>query len=228
VNVGDYVGFGHCFVEGPKVERYELINNQVVGICSSFIEEPFLLSLVQHTPPTCPAPANGQRAAAAADCECPVKPLKPITDPDALRIENGDNKIRSKLTPDMQQKLICLENAGVGFKLTSAWRPQTYQDHFYEIYTKLIEFDKLDKDKKLPMVCNSLRTSIDNHAKEHGIANMLANGKRKAVAITSNHRLGIAFDGKWSVSATRLDAAAKACGVWRRIKIIDPPHFESL
>jgi hypothetical protein len=228
VNVGDYVGLGHCFVEAPIVE-YKTINNQVIGVCTDFIEEPSLMSVVQHAPPTCPAPANGQRAAAATDCECPVKPLKPITDPEALRFENGDNVREDKLSPSMKTKLQCLKNAGVGFKLTSAWRPQSYQDHLYEIYTKLIKFDKLAENKQLPMVCNSLRTSIDKHAGDHGVANMLPSGKRKSVAILSNHRLGNAFDGKWSASDAKLDAAAKACGLWRPLKFNnDPPHFESL
>ncbi|MEY3997002.1 MAG: hypothetical protein RL344_1345 [Pseudomonadota bacterium] len=222
VNVGDYVGFGHCFVEGPKVERYELINNQAVGICSSFIEEPFFLSLVQHTPPICPAPANGQRA--AADCECPVKPLKPITDPDTLKFENGDTLREDKLNPSMKTKLACLRaavtKAGGTLTVNSAWRPIGYQEHFYEIFSKFNELNTI-KNKKNP-ACKPIRDKIVYEKDtKHGIQRAVAKPSE------SRHEKGLAFDANWSnITTAKLDALLPSCNLTRPLKIKDHIHFQ--
>jgi hypothetical protein len=218
VNVGDYVGFGHCFVEGPKVERYELINNQAVGICSSFIEEPFFLSLVQHTPPICPAPANGQRA--AADCECPVEPLKPITDPIAISFENGESVIEDKLAPSMKTKLACLRaavtKAGGKLKVNSAWRPQAYQDHLYEINEKRKKLEGSPNNTN--QFCKPIYKAVMAERDKHQL--------KPKVAKSSLHEKGLAFDANWpNITAAKVDALAATCGLSRHIKN-DPPHFQ--
>jgi hypothetical protein len=204
------IGIGQCYVSVMLTELKK-INDKPVRVCTKFQEHPVPIAVL-HTP---------------AKQTCPVEPLKPITDPEALRIEGGDDKIREKLTPGMKKSLACLENAGVGFKLTSAWRPKAYQDHFYEIYTKLLELDKR-KNKTNP-ACKPIRDAIEVERAKHKIANLLKNNKgRKRVAESSKHSLGLAFDGGWTVNDAKLDKVANSCGVYRRIKEVDPPHFEPL
>ncbi|MEN9912584.1 MAG: hypothetical protein RI956_1028 [Pseudomonadota bacterium] len=221
VNVGDYVGFGHCFVESPKV-KYELINNQIVGICSGSIEEPRPMSFAQHILPTCPTSANGQRA--AADCECPVKPLKLITDPDTLKFENGDTLREDKLAPSMKTKLACLRaavtKAGGILTVNSAWRPIGYQEHFYEIFSKFNELNK--PENKKTQACKPIRDKIVYEKDtKHRIQGAVAKPSE------SRHEKGLAFDANWSnISDAKIDALLPACNLTRPFKTTDRIHFQ--
>jgi len=81
---------------------------------------------------------------------CPIDPLKPITDPEAIRMENGENVILDKLSAETQTALNCLKDevakAKGSVSVTSAYRPQAYQDHLYEIFQKRKKCRKLPKN----------------------------------------------------------------------------------
>ncbi len=131
---------------------------------------------------------------------CPVKPLKPITDPDALKFERGETLRLNKLSAKMQENALCLVSkaklAGIPLHIKSAWRPQAYQDHFYEIYTKLLMLD--DPINKKNPECAPRIKEIEGEANEHGIAQIdKRTQKRTLVASKSDHRDGNAIDAPW-------------------------------
>lgn len=174
----------------------------------------------------CPEPTLTNRQARANNpaCTCPVKPLKPITDPEALRFENGDNLREDLLAPSMKTKLACLKDAvtKAGGTLTpkSAWRPIGYQEHFYEIFTKFKELNKT-KNKKIAACKPILKTITYEKDIKHGI--------QGAVAIPSKslHEDGLAFDATWDkISDAKIDQLAATCGLNRPLKVKDRVHFQ--
>jgi hypothetical protein len=198
IQVDGYVSRYFCPPQKMPTTRDEFLSMENTGRLLSELQE-------------CPVP-------------CPVELLKPITDPDVLRFENGDNVRIDKLDPEIQKKLQCFQSSGVSLTVTSAWRPQGYQDHFYEIYTKLILLDK--PESKNSSACNSVRNQIQAEANRHGIANLLPDGSRKRVAENSNHKNGDAFDASWTVSDSKMTASAKSCGLCHPIPFKDRPHFQ--
>ena len=151
---------------------------------------------------------------------CPVEPLNPITDPDAIAIENGNPVNIRGLTDETTTKLRCLRqavrDAGGTFTVTSAYRPQAYQDHFYEIFTKKRQLEKLIK--KFPQ-CQAIKNQVDAENQKHGL--------QDKVGKTSNHTPGKAFDARWrGITTAAVDSAAEACGLSRPFKKDDPVHFQ--
>jgi hypothetical protein len=154
---------------------------------------------------------------------CPVEPLKPITDPDAIRFENGDNVRIDRLSVNTQGRLQCLRNAIAierppgSIVVTSAWRPQAYQDHLKEIVDKIVLINSRD-NKKIP-ACAPIRANLEAEKLRHGL--------RTLVGRTSNHTPGNAFDATWSgVTTARLDLLASQCGLTRPFPANDPVHFQ--
>jgi hypothetical protein len=172
--------------------------------------------------------------------ECPKScPVEPLADykgsPGYDRFESGDTVIKDKLTPDMQKKLQCFEsamaNASIKGKVNSAWRPEWYQQHFYEMYEKLLKLDEIDNP-----ACNARFAEIDAHAAKHGIARFNKGGDRTPVGKPekSNHPQGVAFDFTWRpkkspnrVLDAKVDALASSCGLYRPYPDNDWMHFES-
>jgi hypothetical protein len=180
--------------------------------------------------------ASGRDKNVECPVPCPVEPLKLITDPDAIRFENGDNVRRDKLTATTETNLQCLINAvsqerpSRSFSVNSAWRPTAYQDHFYEIYKKLLELDK-DSNIKIP-ACIPIRNAIEQEANNHRIANLRRDGSRKPVGSTSNHTSGNAFDASWTTTDARIDELAAGCNLIRPFldstrSDYDKPHFQN-
>jgi hypothetical protein len=214
-------GFGFCYTETPKREL-KIIDGKYTFICGESIED-YSYIMISHKSATCPAPANGQRAA-ATDCECPVKPLKPITDPETLRFENGDTLREDKLASSMKTKLACLRNAvskaGGTLTVNSAWRPIGYQEHFYEIFTKFNEL-KTTRNKKIA-ACKPIRDQVifEKNTK-HGIQGKVAKPSE------SRHEKGLAFDASWSnITTAKLDALLPSCNLTRPFKKTDKIHFQ--
>jgi hypothetical protein len=145
------------------------------------------------------------------------------------------------MLPDLQTlsqgRIACLQVAvqslGGQFELTSAWRPQQYQDHFVEILDKWQELQQnVDPD------CDALRAQVAEEKARHGIG--------KVVGKTSRHTDGKAIDVKpdkqppctncFNLNAppglTReaIDVAAGRCGLARLSGPSlpnDPGHFST-
>jgi len=151
---------------------------------------------------------------------CPVDPLKPVTDPDAIRMENGDDVILDKLSTDTQTALSCLRTeiakSHGTLTVTSAYRSQAYQDHLYEIFDKRKKLSKILK--KFPQ-CEEIFNNIDAENNRHKLKNKV--GKN------SKHGKGDAFDANWTVIGNeQVDAAAKTCLLVRPFPDDDPVHFQ--
>jgi hypothetical protein len=164
-----------------------------------------------------PAPING-------DCPvpCPVEPLRPITDPDALRFENGDTVREDRLSSATQAKIQCLRSAlsrerpAGSITITSAWRPQPYQDHLKDIVDKLAQLNT-HPSKSNPN-CAPIKATLMAEKARHGLGTL--------VGRTSNHTSGNAFDANWSVTNAKIDTLAAPCGLTRPFPAIDPVHFQ--
>jgi hypothetical protein len=113
-------GLGVCYIEIPKIE-YETINGKRIKVCTDSIEEPSVLSLIEYTPTTCPAPANGQRAAADCTQNVSLTPAPGQTEPRPKGSEGGDGKstydLIAKVTEGNQPK------AGMALTFTAEVEP---------------------------------------------------------------------------------------------------------
>ena len=141
-----------------------------------------------------------------------------ITDPDAIRFENGDNIREDRLEATTATKLQCLRSAvtarGGVLSVNSAWRPQAYQNHLREIVDKLAA---IDKHRSKP-ACKVIYNELVSEKSRHGLGTV--------VGLTSRHTLGTAFDANWTgISTVQLDLLAAACNLSRPI-LNDPIHFE--
>jgi hypothetical protein len=160
--------------------------------------------------------------------ECEVAPLQPVTDPDAVPFENGLTPVREdKLTPEMAANLRCLREKvaakGGALSVTSAWRPQSYQDHLRELvvkHPKLIELAILQGVEEC--VPAPYYGAVHPDHVRHGL--------NRNAARTSPHTTGNAFDANWS-NGIDIDALAGECGLFRPMPQPksdggDPIHFE--
>ena len=85
--------------------------------------------------------------------ECPIGDLTPL-DNEAQRMEDGESVILDRLTESKQKALTCLQESileigdsggphfsgkrgALSFTVVSAYRPESYQRHFWEILSKL-------------------------------------------------------------------------------------------
>ncbi|MEQ1527603.1 MAG: hypothetical protein ABL911_12780 [Gallionella sp.] len=127
--------------------------------------------------------------------DCPIPDLTPMTDALALDFEKGNTWRPDLLTTPYQIKLNCVKagftTQGWTFVPTngSAFRPNQYQRHFYELVAK-------DGALKAPNYmsthpeCQSLRTKITAEMAKHG----LKPGQPVGKPGTSHHESGQAFD----------------------------------
>jgi D-alanyl-D-alanine carboxypeptidase len=153
---------------------------------------------------------------------CPVAPLTKLTDPDAIALENGGPPRVDKLTAAFKQNLSCMQAkaaaAGGTLTVTSAWRPQQYQDHFREIFDKWQQFQSSPGLKNRPE-CKPTYDQIVAEKQKHGLQAMV--GK------TSRHVAGTAFDAIWSnIPDSTVDQVASQCGISRPWPKKDRPHFQ--
>jgi hypothetical protein len=160
--------------------------------------------------------------------ECDVEPLQPVTDPDAIPFETGDPIREDMLSTDMQTNLACLRTAVTGangtLTVTSAWRPQSYQDHLRELvvkHPKLIQLALMeDVEECLPA---PYYLAVHPDFVRHGL--------NRNAARTSAHTAGQAFDANWSTSVnSTIDGFAAQCGLYRLLlqsasRGGDPIHF---
>ena len=150
---------------------------------------------------------------------CPVAPLAPLTDADALRFENGDTVNIEGLQPDMREALGCLRTAAAADRgtltVTSAYRPPTYQEHLREVWDKW----RLLRDMR-NAECDELRTQVRNEFTRHG----LLSSQRPATA-NGRHTQGAAIDMVSTLPTARFLALANRCHLVRPLPEADPVHF---
>jgi hypothetical protein len=146
-------------------------------------------------------------------------PLTPLTDPLAISMEakRGDVTIWEKTAPGLEQcakKFLSLVKGG---KVTSAYRPQPYQDHLKEIHTK---WCKSGLQSITDPSCSEVKSKVKSELSIHGLS------CDKLVGTVSNHTAGRAIDVGGIAHGTKdvLAAAASSCLQW--FGSADVVHYE--
>lgn len=191
----------------------------------------WLAGLDPVTPLAPPAPAP-QIADAPALPPCSVAPLPAIADPAALALEDhtGPAIDLDGLTPRTSRALYRFEDLvtrrGGSITLTSAYRPEAYQQHLRDVWYKWMIELKDNHDAS----CADLRAQVGEEFTRHQLL-----PTQHPVAV-SDHTLGIGFDAAvqlpfMPISKKRrrgrvtLDAVAHLAGMMRPDIFHDPVHF---
>ncbi len=156
---------------------------------------------------------------------CALKAPAQPKDVSAKEFETGNEhglheKYKKYLNKDTQDNIECMKNAvdlgGGSFRLSSAYRPPTYQQHLYEVWTL---HNRL-KDEGGPE-CNVLRAEMDKEFKHHKLV-------ARPAQRTSAHPQGRAFDATITglPSNLHVDDLAKNCKAIRPWPDRDPVHFQ--
>jgi hypothetical protein len=157
---------------------------------------------------------------------CPVLPLQPVADTEAVLMEDGGSTLNLEgLTPRTNQALSrferLVEARGGSFILTSAFRPATYQAHLRDVGHKWV--DEL-KDNQNPS-CFDLKAQVSAEFARHALL-----VSQHPVEV-SDHTMGIGFDAAIAFPAMRkrrrisVDRIARLAGVSRPAIQRDPVHF---
>lgn len=159
---------------------------------------------------------------------CLVLPLADIAEPEALEYEQNGGSVRtSGLAPAASMALTQFESLvsryGGTLTLTSAYRPQAYQDHLQDVWDKwMLEL----RDNEEPG-CEFLRSQVYREFAGHGLL------ETQRPASISDHSRGTAFDaavilpdpGRKLRRRVNIDALARRAGLYRPVRIQDPVHF---
>lgn len=135
---------------------------------------------------------------------CPITPPTPITDPFALRMEAGERVIYNNSN---LQACVAKFKGLVGGTDTSAYRPQAYQTHLYEISTKACAL----RNNTDP-ACSALKASIESERSGHGLPVCGAVAERGSTHASGN---GVDITGIAHGTPRVQEAAAASCLVWR-------------
>lgn len=173
---------------------------------------------------------------------CPVAPIAAITDPDALAMEGGTRVIWNHTAASLQtcaNSLVGLiQGAGGTANITSAYRPQAYQDHLREVWDNARTLASHPET-----ACDTVRAAVNAEMANHAL------NVTRPVAQISNHRAGNAADISWSLPATLtqaicqlpvpdggsptppteeqcIDSLAARAGMTHPLHAGDVPHFE--
>lgn len=156
---------------------------------------------------------------------CPVTPVTPLTDADALTMEGGATLIWNNTAAALQPAanelvtLILAERGGTA-SIESAYRPRAYQSHLFEVWDKA-----RDLRGNSSMECAAVRTAVNQEMTHHELH------VDRLVGRTSNHTAGRAVDISWTLpnaanEETTIDALAIQAGLRHRLHAADRPHFE--
>ena len=129
-----------------------------------------------------------QRQQAPGGPVCPVTPIPPITDADALAMEGGTRVIWNNTAAGLQaaaNNLVGLiQAAGGTATITSAYRPQAYQDHLRAVWDRA----RALQNQPQPGPCDAVRATVNAEMANHQL------NVNRPVAQTSNHTGGNAVD----------------------------------
>ena len=107
-----------------------------------------------------------------------------------------------------------MAEAGGSLTVTSAFRPQAYQDHFIEVWDKW----NLLKDSS-ESECAEIKAAVIVEFNLHGLQ------ETQPPARSSFHTAGTAFDAIWTPEELNIDELAGQCNLFRSVPISDPVHF---
>lgn len=178
----------------------------------------------------------------AGDGDCPIPPLEPLVDPEAIRFEGANGNIVTyedlngviRMDPSMLPDgggnvghIECLNQAVTAadghFQLESAWRAPAYQRHLQDVYNKMLEL-KLTADP----ACDALRAEVANEMDAHDINYTGPRGaptrhtEGKAIDIATN--FGLPTTGSDSIDNLATGCELKRL-IKRRLRDKDPGHL---
>jgi hypothetical protein len=172
-----------------------------------------------------------------------VAPISPITDADALTMEGGTRVIWNNTAAGLQaaaNNLVTrITGAGGTANITSAYRPQAYQNHLREVWDKA----RALRDNPGGTECDAVRAAVNAEMANHAL------NVDRPVAQVSNHAAGNAVDISWTLPAARthalcglpvppgasppppteeqcIDSLAAQAGLSHPLHAGDRPHFE--
>ena len=177
--------------------------------------------------PDAPVP---QIAQAPALPPCSVAPLPAIIDPAAISLEQRTGPVvdLDGLTPKTSKALTRFEDLvgkrGGSITLTSAYRPEAYQQHLRDVWYKWMTELKDNQDAS----CADLKAEVGEEFTRHQLL------PTQHPVMVSDHTLGIGFDAavalpfpssKKSRLRMSLDRIAHLAGMMRPDIGRDPVHF---
>lgn len=168
-----------------------------------------------YTPVVITAPGVGVVPPTA--CPAPLT-SPPFSDPLAQQMEGGQTVIWGNTDPRLQScvnKFIGL----VGGTVTSAYRPQAYQTHLWEIKDRWCT--KSLRTNSNP-ACSSIKSTISAEVNKHGLS---ACGAVAATNSTHGSGIGVDISGINQASAAVQQAASNSCLIWRNYPG-DPYHYD--
>ena len=146
--------------------------------------------------------------------------MTPITDPDAVRFENGNTIDTDHLIEAMRIALACfrreVESLHGNFTLQSAYRPPAYQAHLREVWDKWRQIRGINS-----LACRARRQHIEREFQRHGLL------EAQRPALNSPHTRGEAIDVTISNLPPNedIDSVAARCNLHRPVPLNDPVHF---
>ena len=150
---------------------------------------------------------------------CSIAALTPLTDPLALQMEGGQTVIWTNTAPQLQ---VCVNKfiSKVGGKVDSAYRPQEYQTHLWEIRDR---WCTLRLQTSSDASCSDLKSTVSAEVTKHFGAGWACG----AVGPTSRHTAGTGVDisGIDQSSSAVQQAAVASCLTWRNYPG-DPYHYD--
>lgn len=165
------------------------------------------------------------------DAICPIPPLTALTDPVAKDFdENVSHRWRPDLlTADYQHKLQCVEDAiaarGGSSVGTSAYRPEQYQQHLFEIVQKDFRLSRPGYMSAHPE-CQALMDEITGEMgppSGHG----LKHNQKVATPRSSPHEKRVAFDlTPFGLTDAQLAPVYADCGVTHTAVPGEPWHVQ--
>jgi hypothetical protein len=146
---------------------------------------------------------------------CQHTPAPPITphDPDPYPLDTAN--LNQATSTGLNCLRTAVTNAGGTFTTTSAYRPQSYQDHLREVaQTRDLLMGWTEAE------CAASIASVNTEVARHG--------RIMIPARVSQHSQGNAFDAAITLPAgTNVDTLATGCGLRRPLPQRDPVHFIS-
>ncbi len=152
---------------------------------------------------------------------CSVPVLSPITDSLALQMESGTKVIWTNTDPRLQacvNKFIGLVGSGT---VNSAYRPQAYQTHLWEIKDRWCSKGLKDNTSS---VCSALKTTVSTERIKH-FGSVWSCGAVAATNSTHGSGIGVDISGINHSSTAVQQAASQSCLTWKNYSG-DPYHYD--
>lgn len=133
---------------------------------------------------------------AGKPASCPVTPITPITDADALAMEGGTRVVWNNTVANLQTRannlVDLIRGAGGTAGITSCLSsPQAYQNHLRDVWNKARALRGHPQT-----ACDTVRAAVNAEMANHGLR------VNRPVGRVSNHRAGNAVDINWALPAT--------------------------